>query len=184
MPDSQSFSSRNQKELEKFILRGQEELGGDALRIDLHCHDCNSNVADETLARLLSMPETWLPTDKLVRTLKANGADCLTVTNHNNARSCWELLDKGEDVLPGAEFSCTLPDFKVGVHVLTFGFSPAQEDKLNRLRPNLYRFLEYACAEDIPTILAHPLHFYSPGASQPPGIMDHFALLFERFEGV
>jgi glycosyltransferase involved in cell wall biosynthesis len=68
--------------------------------------------------------------------------------------------------------------------VLTFGFTPAQEPKLNRLRKNLYRFLEYTAAEDIPTVLAHPLNFHSPKGLPPLELMDRFALLFERFEGV
>jgi len=179
-----SYESDLRQELEKFIQQGQNKFVGDGLRIDLHCHDRNSNVPDETLGRLLQMPETWLRTETLVRTLKDNGVNVLTITNHNNARSCWDLLDKGEDVLSGAEFSCTLPGFNVGVHVLTFGFTPDQETKLNRLRKNLHRFLEYTNAEDIPTVLAHPLHFYTPGAVPPLEVMDHFALLFERFEGV
>ncbi len=156
----------------------------DILRIDLHCHDRNSDVPDETLGRLLRVPETWLPTAKLFKTLRANGADALTVTNHNNARSCWEALERGEDILPAAEFSCTLPDLDVGVHVLTFGFTPGQEEKLGRLRRDIYRFLEYAGDEDLPTVLAHPLHFHSPKGPPPADLMDRFALLFERFEGV
>nr|MDQ3002727.1 glycosyltransferase [Fibrobacterota bacterium] len=104
--------------------------------------------------------------------------------NHNNARSCWQAMERGEDMLPGAEFSCTLPDIDVGVHVLTFGFTPAQEPKLNRLRKNLYKFLEFTASEDIPTVLAHPLNFYSPKGLPNVDLMDRFAVLFERFEGV
>jgi glycosyltransferase involved in cell wall biosynthesis len=188
MHDSKNFRSGIRKDLEDYVREEAARLGGsggeDVLKIDLHCHDRNSDVPDETLGRILRVPETWLPTAKLLRTLKANGADALTITNHNNARSCWQALDRGEDILPGAEFSCTLPDMDVGVHVLTFGFTPAQEPKLNRLRKNIYRFLEYAAAEDIPTVLAHPLNFYSPKGLPSLELMDRFAVLFERFEGV
>jgi glycosyltransferase involved in cell wall biosynthesis len=188
MHNAREFRARIRGDLEAYVRNAEAGLGGghdeDLLRIDLHCHDRNSDVPDETLGRILRVPESWLPTAKLLRTLKANGADALTVTNHNNARSCWDALERGEDVLPGAEFSCTLPDIDVGVHVLTFGFTQAQESKLNRLRKNLYRFLEYTAAEDIPTVLAHPLNFYSPKGLPPLDLMDRFALLFERFEGV
>ncbi len=70
------------------------------------------------------------------------------------------------------------------MHVLTFGFTPEQEPKLNRLRKNLYKFLEFTSAEDIPTVLAHPLNFYSPRGLPSLDLMDRFAVLFERFEGV
>ncbi len=179
-----AFRRSVQDELEVY-LSGQSLLQDpEGMRIDLHCHDRNSTEPDETLGRLLGLPESWLPTEELFLRLRRNGADVLTVTNHNNARSCWESLEKGEDLLSAAEFSCSLPEYKVGVHVLTFGFTPGQEEILNRLRKNLYRFLEYTCAHDIPTVLAHPLHFYSPGGTPPLEIMDQFALLFERFEGL
>ncbi|MEO7425181.1 MAG: glycosyl transferase family 1, partial [Fibrobacteria bacterium] len=195
MHNPETFRSGIRKDLESFVRREEARLSGpgpqdagatgeDALKIDLHCHDRNSDVPDETLGRILRVPETWLPTAKLIRTLKANGADAITVTNHNNARSCWQALDRGEDMLPGAEFSCTLPDLDIGVHVLTFGFTPDQEPKLNRLRKNLYKFLEFTASEDIPTILAHPLNFYSPRGLPSLELMDRFAVLFERFEGV
>ncbi len=188
MPPASEFRSGIRQDLDAFVRARSAELAGkdgeDGMRIDLHCHDRNSDVPDETLGRILRVPETWLPTAKLLRTLKANGADALTITNHNNARSCWQALERGQDILPAAEFSCTLPDFDVGVHILTFGFTPEQESKLVRLRKNLYRFLEYTSNADIPTVLAHPLFFYSPKGLPPLELMDRFALLFERFEGV
>jgi|GEM_PF-131026 len=188
MPKPETFRSGIRKDLEEYVRDRENLLGGtdgrDAMRIDLHCHDRNSDVPDETLGRILRVPETWLPTAKLLRTLSANGADALTITNHNNARSCWQALERGQDILPAAEFSCTLPDIDIGVHVLTFGFTPAQESKLNRLRKNLYKFLEFTAAEDIPTVLAHPLNFFSPKGLPNVDLMDRFAVLFERFEGV
>ncbi|MBK7174166.1 MAG: glycosyltransferase [Bacteroidales bacterium] len=164
-------------ESEQFIFPKHEEV-----HIDLHCHDYNSNIPDELLGRILNVPETWLPTDKLIQSLARNGSDAFTITNHNNARSCFELLDKGLDVLVGAEFSCTVPDFDTGIHVLTYGFSPDQELKLNKLRKNLYSFLEYTAAENIPTTWAHPLYYYKSSGSPPLVFFDKLALLFERFE--
>lgn len=76
----------------------------DCLRIDLHCHDQNSDVPDELWGRILHLPETWLSTDDLISKLKLK-TNALTITNHNNARSCWDLLERGIDVLPGAEFT-------------------------------------------------------------------------------
>src|SRR3954464_11259369 len=91
-----TFRSGIRKDLEEYVRNRESILGGqggeDGMRIDLHCHDRNSDVPDETLGRILRVPETWLPTAKLLRTLKANGADALTITNHNNARSCWQAL--------------------------------------------------------------------------------------------
>ena len=95
------------------------------------------------------------------KTLKKNKTDVITITNHNNARSCFVLQKKGIDVLIGSEFSCYVPDFNVGIHVLTYGFDQEQEIILNKLRKNIYQFLQYTNENDIPTIWAHPLYHYS-----------------------
>ncbi|HNY31952.1 MAG TPA: glycosyltransferase [Fibrobacteria bacterium] len=183
--DASRFRRNLAEELEKTIADGCRGVpAAEILRMDLHCHDRNSDKPDERLGRMLGVPETWVTTDELLSTLRSNGTDLVTVTNHNNARTCWELLDRGMDVLPGAEFSCTLPDFGVGVHVLAYGFTPAQEERLAALRRDIYRFVDYCSEQDIPTILAHPLQFHSPGGLPPMEVMDRLGLLFERFEVV
>ncbi|TVQ71465.1 MAG: glycosyltransferase [Oceanospirillales bacterium] len=152
------------------------------LRIDLHCHDHHSDVPDELWGRLLKLPETWLPTDQLVKHLQSTGTDLITITNHNNARSCWELMDKGMDVLSGAEFTCHFPDESLSVHVLVYGFSPQQESRLNRLRHNIYHFVAYTLEQDLPSVLPHPLFFYSAKNKLGIEALEKLALLFERFE--
>ncbi len=154
----------------------------DRLRIDLHCHDLNSDQPDELWGRILRLPETWLESKKLVKCLRQHGSDVITVTNHNNARSCWQLLDKGEDVLVGAEFTCHFPDRDLFVHVLTYGFSPAQEEILNRHRRDVYQFLRYAAEHDLPVILPHPLFLYAHTGKVDPTVFELLALLFQRVE--
>lgn len=54
------------------FLESQSKLfpSDEILKIDLHCHDHNSDVPDELLGRILNLPETWLKTEKLVKILK------------------------------------------------------------------------------------------------------------------
>ena len=154
----------------------------DLLRIDLHCHDHNSDVPDELWGRLLSLPETWLETKDLVATLERNGTDLVTITNHNNARSCWQLLAMGMDVLVGAEFTCHFPDSSLSIHVLTYGFTQQQEHELNQHRHNIYDFCRYTYRHNLPTVLPHPLFFYSHNAQPDISLLEKFAVLFTRFE--
>jgi len=156
----------------------------DTLRMDLHCHDYNSDVPDELWGRILRLPETWVQTDDLIACLKRSQVDAVTVTNHNNARSCWNLLDQGKDVLPAAEFTCHFTDMDFDAHVLTYGFSPIQEEHLNRLRHDAYKFLDYTVEHDIPTVLPHPLFLYHTKSSLPIECYEKLALMFERFEGM
>ncbi len=178
-----TFQQELRKELDAFLSQQKNKFPeNEVLTIDLHCHDHNSDVPDELLGRILHLPETWLKTKKLLKTLQANGCNALTITNHNNARSCYELQKKGIDVLTAAEFSCTVPDFNIGIHVLTYGFNEEQEKSLNKLRKNLYNFLEFAKQNNIPTIWAHPLYYYSRDGIPPMDFFHKMALVFERFE--
>jgi len=117
-----------------------------------------------------------------VEELEKNGCEALTITNHNNARSCYALQEKGIDVITAAEFSCWVPDFNIGIHVLTYGFTFEQEKHLEKLRKNIYSFQEYACTNGIPTIWAHPLYHYAGKKMPPVDFFDKMLLIFERFE--
>jgi glycosyltransferase involved in cell wall biosynthesis len=182
MKNGEDFQLFLKQALEQQLTEAADNLGAGTLKIDLHCHDHNSNVPDETLGRILGVPETWLPTSRLLDILKTAGMSVQTVTNHNNARSCWELMERGCDVLPAAEFSCTVPDLDIGVHVLTYGFSPDQESRLQELRKDLYDFLEYTSDHNLPTVLAHPLDFYAPRMMPELEKYEKILLLFNNFE--
>ena len=154
----------------------------EGLGMDLHCHDRNSDVPDELWGRILRLPETWLEPGKLQKTLRHRGATAWTVTNHNNARSCWELLEQGKDVLSAAEWTCVFPEYEVSIHVLVYGFTPAQEPELERRRRNVYDFLRYCRQHGLPVVQPHPLYFHARNNRPPLEIFEKFALLFERFE--
>lgn len=154
----------------------------DCLRIDLHCHDKNSDLPDELWGRILRLPETWLPTEKLVKVLRRNGADVVTITNHNNARSCWDLQDAGIDVLPAAEFTCYMAEYDLYLHVLTYGFDRRQEAVLNEKRRDIYEFARYTAEHDLPTVVPHPLYFYTSNDRIDLALFEKLAVLFRRFE--
>ncbi len=177
------FQKDLKNELDRFLAAQEAKYEKkNTLKIDLHCHDYNSDVPDELIGRILRVPETWISSERLIDKLKQNGCNALTITNHNNARSCYIQQDKGIDVLTAAEFSCWVPDFKIGIHVLAYGFTPEQETKLNKLRKNIYTFLQYTYKHNIPTIWAHPLYHYSVKKIPPKAFFDKMLLIFERFE--
>lgn len=155
----------------------------EVVKVDMHCHDKNSDRPSERLGRILGVPETWLETDILIDKLKEKGCEPFTITNHNNARSCWELMDKGYDMVSGAEFTCTLPNSQISIHVLTYGFTPSQEVVLNSIRGNLYKFLSYCTEYNILTVWAHPLYFNVNKFSNKVVMdLEHIATLFTHFE--
>jgi glycosyltransferase involved in cell wall biosynthesis len=183
MTDEPTFQQMIQHRYGEWLKSGAERFPEhERLKIDLHCHDRNSHLTDELWGRILRVPETWVQTDDLVATLKRHRCDVITVTNHNNGRSCWQLLEKGEDVLVGAEFSCYFEAYQLNLHVLVYGFTPEQEVKLNKHRRNLYRFLTYAAENDLPAVLPHPLYFAARQPHPDLTLYEKLALLFDRFE--
>ena len=177
------FQEGLKNELDRFLAIQKDRFPAvDVLKIDLHCHDYNSDVPDELIGRILRVPETWLSSERLFQELMKNGCNAFTITNHNNARSCYIQQDKGMDVLTAAEFSCWAPDYEIGIHVLTYGFTPEQEVKLNKLRENVYDFQEYTRKNLIPTVWAHPLYHYAVKKMPPKSFFDKMSLIFERFE--
>jgi len=152
------------------------------LRVDLHCHDHNSDIPDELWGRILRLPETWLETDRLVEVLKRNGSDVITITNHNNGRSCWELQEAGHDVLTGCEFTCHYAEYDLYFHVLTYGFDRSEEEALNNKRRDIFAFLRYAHEHDLPVVLPHPLYFYTALDRIDLELFEKFAVMFQRFE--
>lgn len=178
-----SFRDQLRAEFDHFLSAEQLRFADkDCLRIDLHCHDRNSDVPDELWGRLLGLPETWLKTKALVRQLRRSGCDVVTVTNHNNARSCWELMERGEDVLSAAEFTCLFPEYDLYLHVLAYGFTPAQEVAFQAKRGNVYEFVRFAAQENIPLVLPHPLYFYTRNEHIDLVLFQKLALMFQRFE--
>ncbi len=178
-----SFHESIIAELNLFLQKEREKYDDrECLKIDLHCHDCESSKPDEMLGRILNVPETWLSTDTLLSILQKNGCTAFTVTNHNNATSCWKLLDAGFDILPGAEFTVNIPDMGTRIHVLAYGFTPDQEGKLRKYRTNLYRFQEYAAGHDIPTVWAHPLFHYQKRGGMSTELFNKLSLVFSYFE--
>jgi len=142
MTGNSTFRQELRRQLETLVAKSAARFDADeTIRIDLHCHDLNSDVPDEVLGRILHWPETWVSTEDVRSALQRSGAQALTITNHNNARSCWALQDLGIDVLPAAEFTCIVPDFDVHIHVLTYGLEPADEVRLNALRHNRLRLV-------------------------------------------
>lgn len=177
------FKDQLSEELEQFLEEQYFKYPShELLKIDLHCHDHNSDKPDELLGRILNVPETWLPSEKLMEVLLRNGCEALTITNHNNARSCYEMQEQGYDVLNASEFTCSIPEYGFFIHVLTYGFTREQEVELNELRRDLYAFLAYCKQHRIPTIWAHPLYNYYAKKAPDMDFFFKLSLVFERFE--
>ncbi|MCL2025235.1 MAG: glycosyltransferase [Leptospirales bacterium] len=162
------------KEIDSYLKNEKERfLEKDTLIIDLHVHDQN----DGGDGLISGLPSSFIETKKLIGILKKRGCNVFTITNYNSAASCRRL--DATDVLAGAEFICTVPEYGVDIHVLAYGFSELQETEMFLLRSDIYAFLKYAKTNDIPVIWAHP---FDIGKTNVPE--DFFKKMFLVFDNI
>jgi|GEM_PF-3297996 len=65
------FQEELKNNLENFLsIQKNKFPKDDILKIDLHCHDYNSNIPDELIGRILRVPETWLSSEQLIAELE------------------------------------------------------------------------------------------------------------------
>jgi hypothetical protein len=179
-----AFRKSLASEFEAYIERESQRIPiQDTLRVDPHCHDCNSDKPDELWGRIPGLPETWLKTKDRVKCLRKNGSDVVTITN-NNARSCWQLIDQGLAVTVGAEFTCHFPEIGLFCHVLAYGFDREPEVALDAKRQNIDDFLRFAAARNFTLRLRDKERALTPSdgrvvnvANHPIGSLDGLALL-------
>ncbi len=178
-----SFRREVEKRL-RDILDGEERLLNSAstLKIDLHCHDHFSDHSVEVIPGLLKAVDSYTPTEELLRCQKENGMDAFVITNQSQGRSCFDLREKGMDVLTGACFLVNDPVTGFDAQVLVYGFSPIEEILLNKKCRDLSAFVDYTREHDLPTVLAHPLKIADADRQPPPLFFDRLALHFDLFE--
>jgi len=60
-PGTGTFRRALNEEFRQFLAQQASRYPIDqCLRVDLHCHDHNSDLPDELWGRILRLPETWL----------------------------------------------------------------------------------------------------------------------------
>jgi predicted metal-dependent phosphoesterase TrpH len=94
---------------------------------------------------------------------KRRGMDVVTITDHDSIDGWRELVDRrphADDILPGEEVSCRLPDGNIQVHLGVYGITERLHAEIQPLRSNVFDVM--ACLRESRTFFAlnHVLHFY------------------------
>ncbi len=130
-------------------------------RADLHVHSRYS-AASGSLRFLRSRDSYSSPLD-VYRTAKERGMDVVTITDHDAIDGWRELMDArpdADDVLPGEEVSCRLPDGNIQVHLGVYGITERLHAEIQPLRPNVFDVIALLRESGTFFALNHVLHFY------------------------
>jgi predicted metal-dependent phosphoesterase TrpH len=94
---------------------------------------------------------------------KRRGMDVVTITDHDRIDGWRELLDArpgADDVLPGEEVSCRLPDGNIQVHLGVYGITERLHAEIQPLRRNVFDVIARLRESGTFFALNHLLHFY------------------------
>jgi predicted metal-dependent phosphoesterase TrpH len=130
-------------------------------RADLHVHSSHSSASGSM--RFLRSRDCYSSPLDVYRVAKQRGMDVVTITDHDSIDGWREILDRrpgADDVLPGEEVSCRLPDGNIQVHLGVYGITERLHAAIQPLRGNVFDVI--ACLRESATFFAlnHVMHFY------------------------
>ena len=150
-------------------------------RCDLHLHSRASTNQDAWIARHFNCPESYAEPLRQYELCKARGMSFVTLTDHDTIAGGLELAHL-PDFFLSEEVTTRFPEDGCIVHVLAWNIDPAQHERIQSLRANVYELVDYLRGEPIAHALAHPLE--SPNWKLSAETLEKLTLLFNTFEVV
>ena len=130
-------------------------------RADLHVHSRHSTRSGSL--RFLRSRDCYSSPLDVYTVAKRRGMDVVTITDHDAIDGWRELLDAypdADDILPGEEVSCRLPDGDIEVHLGVYGITERLHAEIQPLRRNVFDVMARLRESGTFFALNHLLHFY------------------------
>src|SRR5688500_12376753 len=109
--------------------RRQPVGGNRPRRADLHCHSEASCLTAEALLNAIHCPECYSAPADVYAQARRRGMDFVTITDHDTMQGVLTLAERA-DVLVGEELTCFFPEDHCKLHVLVFGLSREDHERL------------------------------------------------------
>ena len=150
-----------------------------AKRIDLHCHSLASTKTTEKALDAIRCPESYSKPEHIIEQAKLRGMDFVTITDHDSIEGVLTIANR-PDVLVGEELTCWFPEDECKLHLLVYGITREQHDKLQSLARNIYDVAAYIESGRIAHSVAHPI--YRQNDKLERWHLERLLLLFKGFE--
>ena len=148
-------------------------------RADLHVHSTASEESKLGVQRALGLPECATPPEEVHELAKRRGMDFVTITDHDTIAGALQIADR-PDVFVSEELTASFRGEPQQVHVLCYGITPDDHDRLQELAADVEAVAEYLHREEIACALAHP--FYAVAAPLAARHRRRLAELFPIWE--
>ena len=149
------------------------------MKIDLHVHSKYSVRPSQWILQKLGCPECFTEPAEVYRIARQKGMDLVTITDHNNISGSAEIAHL-PDTFISEEVTTYFPDDGCKAHVLVYDINDAIHREIQKVRENIFDFVDYLARTGIVHVLAHPL--YSVNDKLTIEHFEKFLLLFKNFE--
>jgi glycosyltransferase involved in cell wall biosynthesis/predicted metal-dependent phosphoesterase TrpH len=149
-------------------------------RADLHVHSEASQESRLGVQRALGLPECATPPEEVYELAKRRGMDFVTLTDHDTIAGAVQLADRYADAFISVELTAWFRGEPQAVHILCFGLTPDDHERLQELALDVEAVAEYLHEREIACALAHP--FYAVSAPLLPRHRRRLAQLFPVWE--
>src|SRR5215475_6120302 len=146
---------------------------------DLHLHSSASAVNDEWYSRSFGCPESYAEPHEQYALAKARGMTLVTLTDHDTIAGGLQLVDR-PDFFLSEEISTAFPEDGCAIHVLAWNITPAQHDRIQAVRGNVYDLVDLLRRESIHHACAHPL--FSPNWKLGVATLEKILVMFPVLE--
>ena len=129
-------------------------------RVDLHVHSTASQISRLGVQRALGLPECATPPEEVYELAKRRGMDFVTITDHDTIDGALAIADR-PDVFVSEELTAGFAGEPHQVHVLCYGITPDDHERLLELSGDVTLVAEYLHDREIACALAHPFYAVS-----------------------
>ena len=147
--------------------------------MDLHCHSSASSLTAETFLNAIHCPECYSEPADVYAQAKRRGMDLVAITDHDTIVGVSTLSGR-TDVLVGEELTCWFPEDQCKMHVLVYGITANDHERLQGIARDIYKVAEYLEANRIAHSVAHPV--YRQNDRLERWHIERLLLLFKGFE--
>ena len=153
------------------------------IKVDLHCHSTHSKHPSEWFLQRIGAQESYTPVEEVYRLAKARGMTYVTLTDHNTIDGALEMVaSHPDDTFIGVEVTTYFPEDGCKIHVLVWGITPEQFDRIQSVRASIYELRDFLRRNAIACSVAHAT--FNINGRLTIEHLEKLILLFNVFEGV
>jgi len=148
-------------------------------RIDLHCHSKASCDGAEAVLEAIGCPECYSEPTEVYAQATRRGMDFVTLTDHDTINGAVTLTNR-DNFLVGEELSCYFPEDGCKMHVVLWGITREDHNRLQAMANDIYACAEYIEKNHIAHAVAHPV--YRQNDKLERWHLERLLLIFKGFE--